>query len=112
MFNTARFGYCGVIDSPLRGSEVITSQVMIHVFSNCSDITHVPCISLTHTLMASSPGPAAEEAAGTVFTLSVDNLMEAGKEVCSCLNMAAQVSNLDSSPSRAIHRPIIRAGSC
>lgn len=112
MFNTARFGYCGVIDSPLRGSEVITSQVMIHVLSNCSDITHVHCISLTHTLRASSLGPAAEAAAGTVFTVSVDNLTEAGQEVCSCLNTTAQVCNLEPSPSRAIHMQIVRAGSC
>jgi len=41
MFNTARFRYDGVIDSPLWCSEVITSPVMIHVFSNCSDIIHV-----------------------------------------------------------------------
>lgn len=41
MFNAARLRYGGVIDSPLWCSEVITSPVMIHVFSNCSDIIHV-----------------------------------------------------------------------
>uniref|UniRef100_A0A8C4ISC6 Uncharacterized protein n=1 Tax=Dicentrarchus labrax TaxID=13489 RepID=A0A8C4ISC6_DICLA len=54
MCNTARFRYDGVIDSPLWCSEVITSPVMIHVFSNCSDIihvgyTHLRSLAYTHT---------------------------------------------------------------
>lgn len=110
MCNTARFWYDGVIDSPLWRSEVITSPVMIHVFSNCSDIIHAentPHLFNAHA--ASSCGSLVDEAANPVFTLNVCNLID---KVHRCINMAAQVSNLDSSPSMAIHRPLIRAGSC
>ena len=84
MCNAARFQCDGVIDSPLRCAEVITSPAMIHVFSNCSDIihvgyTHTVCVTHTHT-HTSSLGSGAGEAANIVFTLKVYNLIDPGRK--------------------------------
>lgn len=83
MCNTARFWYDGVIDSPLWRSEVITSPVMIHVFSNCSDIIHVGytrCLFNTRTHSACSLGSVADDAANIVFTLNVYNSIDPEKK--------------------------------